>query len=170
MGICSNDFIFPQQTNCVRFSLFLVLRREGVNWTPPSLSLATQPSADQTEASPVSRVLAAAALSQLTWSRFLSGQQAADTPALRVDYDNRLFFLLWPSTVTWPRQHPGASPRRPRLERRSTWRWRSGGLPWRQRCSPARRSRALKMCISSLTVKFIVLCLKYVHSHNAAVA
>lgn len=59
-----------------------------INSAHPWLFLAAEPSADRRDASLVSRALAAAAPSQLTWCRFLSGQQAAGAQALGVNYEN----------------------------------------------------------------------------------
>lgn len=100
MGICSDDLFIPQQTNCVRVSLSFIFfcfvmeagnpKKKKINKNPtrPWLFLATEPSADRRDASLVSGALAAAAPSQLTWCRFLSGQQAAGAQALAVNYEN----------------------------------------------------------------------------------
>lgn len=95
MGICSDDLFVRQQTNCVRVCLFFFFvsswklqTPQKINSMRPWLFLATEPSADRRDASLVSGALAAAAPSQLTWCRFLSGQQAAGAQALGVNYEN----------------------------------------------------------------------------------
>lgn len=133
MGICSDDLFVPQQTNCVRVSLFFLLffcfvveagnpkknkfnpsliffGRRAISWSEGCLSCK--------QSSGRGRAVTTHMM-PFPLRTTSSGRSGSRGQLWKHLCDNCLFFLLWPMTVTWPRQHHGASPRTPLQPQRS---------------------------------------------------